>query len=55
MDPPVNRVDTLINVDDDDDNDDDDGFETYIRRRSQRFYVGGFQANVTEKIISRYV
>ena len=52
MDPPVNRVDTLINVDDDD-NDDDDDFETYIRRRSQRFYVGGFQANVTEKIISR--
>ena len=32
----------------------DGDFETFIRRRTQRFYLGGFQANVTEETILHY-
>ena len=48
--PRVARAD---NFGDNDDNDDE--FETHIRRRSHRFYVGGFKASVTEKKIMNYM
>ena len=47
---PSNRVgynDRNLNELDEGDGD----FETFIRRRTQRLYLGGFQANVTERTI----
>ena len=32
----------------------DGDFETFFRRRTQRFYLGGFQANFTEETILHY-
>ena len=32
----------------------DGDFETFIRRRTQRLYLGGFQASVTERTIMDY-
>ena len=40
---------------DDDDDDDEDDFETYARRKTKRFYVGGFCPTITEKKLTNYV
>ena len=40
---------------DDDDDDDEDDFETYVRRKTKRFYVGGFCPTMTEKKLTNYV
>ena len=39
----------------DNDNDNDDDFEMHIRRRSQRYYVGGFKPSITEAKLAHFV
>ena len=38
----------------DNDDDDDDEFTVHVRRRTKRFYVGGFLPSITEAILMRY-
>jgi hypothetical protein len=38
-----------------DDNDDDGNFDQYIRRRTKRFYLGGFRSSITESKLANYI
>lgn len=49
-----NKSPVIHSLDDKDDDDDDD-FTDCIRKRTKRFYVGGFNANVSPEKIMRYV
>ena len=40
--------------DDDDDDEDEVDFETYVRRQTNHFYVGGFCPTMTEKKLTNY-
>ncbi|MEW8546462.1 MAG: hypothetical protein AB2693_23335 [Candidatus Thiodiazotropha sp.] len=39
----------------DDDDDDDEGFVQFVKKRSQRYYLGGFKPSITRQRIEKYV
>lgn len=38
-----------------DEHDDDGNFDQYVRRRTKRFYLGGFRSSITESKLANYI